>query len=403
MRALALLAVVLLLGCAAPAPQPSAPASASAPVAAPASLVIGPGSTEASFTIAPDDTTWLACTHGGFQRTSPLYASLDAGATWKPVAVAAQPVPSGDCDVGVTRSGAWAVAYDTVASAAVAVSTDRGATWKATEVAGAPVGGAVDRPWLAVAGDALILTWCDLMAVEPALCFVATSADLGATWSAARPITVGAPGRALDVMGRLTASPDGKRLRIPVAWVSGAEPNPDVTFVVEASDDAGLTWREIAVAGPMKAPPQIPSLSVAPDGALWYSCSRGGSMVSWETANAGGLQPLDADILVTASRDGGKTWDAPLVVAPKQHFDTEGTTWIDAGPRDAVVAWVHARADGKWVLDAARVENGTFRAWSPIPERTAGGGVDYLMTGHDPAGRDLVVVVMDNDIVLARA
>lgn len=398
MRAPLVVLVLLSVGCAAPAATPT---SANPSGAAPPPVIIGPGSTEASFTIAPDGTTWLACTHGGFRQTSPLYASLDAGATWKPVAVSAQPAPSGDCDVAVTKDGAWAVAYDTVASAAVATSVDRGASWKATLVAGAPVGG-VDRPWLVAAGDALDLTWCDIMAVAPALCFFASSSDHGATWSQPAPITVGAPQRALDVMGRLVVSPDGRRVRIPVAWASGPEPDPDVTFAMEASDDGGATWRESVVAGPMKAPPQINALSVAPDGALWYSLSRGATTISWASANAGGFQPFDADIVAHVSKDDGRTWSAPMVLAQKQRFDTEATTWVDAGPRDAVVAWVDQRPDGRWGLDVSRVQGQEAQAWSPLENVTASAGVDYLMTGHDAAGRPLVVVVLDATTYLAR-
>jgi hypothetical protein len=410
MRAVALAIVLLLAGCTAAPAGPPASSTPPAPGATGSDIVlVGKGATEASFTFAPDGRTMLACSHGVFQRPSPVFLSEDAGASWRPLPVPAQSVNSGDCDVAVTTDGkTWLVAYDTIASAAVAASSDRGASWRVVEIAGLPLGGGVDRPWLGVAGSRVLLTWCDVMGVEPALCYLSASADAGASWSTATLHTPPAPGRVVNVMGDMTVAADGKRVRIPVAWADAYEPDADVSFTLEASDDAGATWRELPVAGPMKAPAQFTSASWGADGTLWTSYSRGPGGPSWLFGNVGGAFPIQADVVALASRDGGSTWSSPVVAASKHAFNTQATTWIAGAPDGSgLVAWNHDSGGGKWVVDAATVRGSdatVVGVWRASGERTSTNYVDYLVTGFDKAtGRGLVMFVMDGDVLLARA
>lgn len=397
MRLAPILAIVLLAGCAAPGlttPGADGPPTSREPLFVMGDpSVIGAGSTEASLALAADG-TMLACTHGEFRQPSPLYASDDHGATWRRADPPLHPFPSGDCDVSIGPDGAWYVAYDTLASATVAVSADRGRTWRTSFASALPAGG-VDRPWLQATPAGVFMTYCDIMGVEPAACFFARSDD-GLTWTDHR-VLVAPDGseRPHAVTGRLWTSPDGRTIRLPVFAFNGNVPDPDGWLLDATSTDAGATWSTRIVAGAIKAPPQFASISVDGAGTAWYSFTRmnGSAAPIGASANVGWIEPVVADVLV-ASQPAGEAWGEPVLVAPAQTFATVASTWISGAAQGAVVAWDAEVGAGTWQVTAARVRDGLAPVLAPVgPATQAPSGVDFLQTWHEQ-GRALVVYVM---------
>ncbi|MHB8604788.1 MAG: sialidase family protein [Thermoplasmatota archaeon] len=356
--------------------------------------MVGPGGSEASLAeAAVGSTKRLACTYGGH-----FYASADAGKSWRPTALGVERLPSLDCDVAITSDGVWALAYDTKSGVAVATSADDGATWSLTPIAGPALGGPEDRPWLATSGSTLLLTWCDQMVFEPALCSFSESVDRGATWSTPSPITIAAPGKALVVMGKLQVSPDGQAFAVPVAWASGPEPAPDVTFAVELSRDGGAHWTESVVAGPVKAAPQFPSLAFAPDGSAYVSFTEESDAASWLAfvATSVASQPLDAEVLLAASGSNLMTWGRPLVVASHGQFDSIASASVGAARDGTVtVAWLANETDGRWRAYAATLAGGTIEPWIASGNLTGTGGDEFMTVLGSDDGSVSVAFALD--------
>jgi hypothetical protein len=296
---------------------------------------------------------WIGCGGIGFAR------STDAGRHFG----AAQPVPgsrgaSWDPALTVSADGTVYAAFMHATGRSivsghpvVAVSLDRGASFAQVHQVRPPApGNWGDRDFIAAGpGDRLYLTWDygpSAAEVKP-LCgkggscaysrgdlnaVIQTSADGGATWG---PIVHLEPGFPLGggYSAPLVVSPDGD---VDVLFV--AHPTDPGTLAVHpgyeyfTSSANGTHW----AADPQRLWPSAGTLSVPEwwiDGDI--SADAGGNLyATWDTQTAGG------DIgWLTYSRDGGRTWSAPLRVTP----DTDNAPHIveSAGGQAGVayVAW----------------------------------------------------------------
>lgn len=351
-------------------------------------LLVGRGGdAETSLVVGPDGGTVLACSHGGFRAPSPLWASDDGGATFRPLDPQPNPAPSGDCDVVVAESGEWAIVYDTLASATVAVSSDRGATWRIHPLAAVPFGG-VDRPWLASAGGLLLLSYASIMSAEPAIAALTTSADGGRTWSAPTAIATAADleGESNCFVGKLVSSPDAQRLAVPLDCYSLTATLVRSQYLARSAD-GGATWDVASISEP--APHghfRMPVLSEA-GGRAWLAFTSGEAR----------------DVHVITSTDGGATWTEPMLVVRDSGMDL-GWPWIDARPDgSATLAWMNeTRPEGAppgetiWQVHVARVRaDPEPRVEFARPAGPAAVGLapayEFLMVRHGSDGRALVL------------
>lgn len=345
-------------------------------------VLVGPGGdAETSLYVHDDGTTVLACAHGGFRIPSPLWASTDGGLTFKRHHPEPNPVPSGDCDVTVLDDGSWVMIYDTIASTTVAVSGDEGASWDVNFVTSAPVGG-VDRPWVLADGNDILLTWANVIAVEPALHFFARSTDHGQTWTEQRPIAQAEyPDKTHIVPGHLFAYDDGDTIRVPLARTNLFTDGNPFYYGFATSRDGGVTWSVDDVLGPVDSSFAMGGAARAPDGTLYYSISR-------DNGSA-------ADIEVLWSFDDGETWSEPVTVATGVNFPGVRAPWIDArSDGAATLAWLHeAEGDAPgWQAWAARVDahNATqpVRFLGNVTEPVNQSNLyEFIMVRHSPDDR----------------
>jgi hypothetical protein len=379
-RILSLLAVLLLLsGCLGRESAPAAPSPLGGFEFD--EILIGPGGdAETSVTVGPDGLV-LACSHGGFGQPSPSWVSEDAGDTWRRLDPQPNPLVSGDCDWAVLDDGTWAIVYDTIASATVAVSSDRGATWSLNYASALPIAG-VDRPWLATDGLRLYMVYANVMAVEPAINMVAVSVDGGRTWTQhalAHSLTPDEADRPNTVIGNPIVQ--GQTLRVPLASANLNLGGPTwLSFAV--SRDAGATWTEEPVAGPYPSYFHLPVADAAPDGTLFITKPEG-------TPDA-----IAIDVLV--SRDDGATW-ATIRVAENVTFPSVSGPWVDARPDGtATVAWLQDGDDGRTIwaarIDATGIVHPARALIAPVPDASV---FEFMMVDHDADGRAFLVYPMD--------
>ncbi len=356
-----------------------------------APILVGTGAdAETSLTIAPDG-TMLACTHGAFRVPSPLWASEDAGTTWEPITVGTNPVPSGDCDVAIAEDGVWYVVYNTIASATIASSADRGQTWQVQPVAAYPFTGAVDRPWILADGNDITMTYANAAATAPAVHYFTRSTDRGLTWPV-HTVTGHAegPGKVQKVPGHFISSNDGQEIIEPVMSYASAlgVQLAGASLVLHRSQDAGLTWSPLHVAGPFEAPLMFPGVARTADGTLYASYARG--------------TLENATVEVVWSLDDGATWSEPVEVARNVASRAVVAPFMDARPGGGVtLAWL--QADGApdsmpgtrlWVarVDAHAAEPLVFSGG--ITEPYGDFFVyEYIMVRHDAHGRAHVLYV----------
>lgn len=375
-------AVVLLAGCTGTLPLPEATApEAILPetLAFAEPVLVGAGGDIETTVHVTADGTILVCSHGGFQQPSPLWASRDGGADFSRLDPQPNPLVSGDCDLASSADGQWAIVYDTIASATVAASDDGGRTWDLNHASALPI--AVDRPWIAWAGDELYMTYSDVMAAEPALQMFARSTDGGRTWLEHTPINVAQPPDELQaVIGKMVV--DGDTIHVPLAR-SNIHLGGAVGLDHAVSRDRGATWSIERVHGPYDNTGFVlPSMAWAGD-LLYYTLPvRNGSL---------------QDVHVLRSHDRGATWE-PLPVASGVDFPGVVGPWIDGRPDgSATVAWVHL-VEGGWTVSAARVgPDGAVEG--PVmlapPEGRDQVGHEFTMVDHLPDGRAVVAWPMD--------
>jgi hypothetical protein len=361
-------------------------AVAAAAFALPAAKLLGPGAdAESSIDVSPDGQTILVCTHGGFTQPSPLWASTDAGASFKRIEPGPNQPFNGDCDISIAPDGAWVIVYDTVASATVAVSTDKGATWRLNPITGFPIAG-LDRPWIhALSRTSLYMTYKSVGAGQPEVDMFAASTDGGISWIQKPYWTPAPPGRTSAIPGDLYVSDGGKTIRVPFI-VRGGQGSARI-LENALSRDGGTTWTTEPIAGNIPVASGIPGGARAADGTLYFSYGT--------RAGSGGK----GDVMAVWSHDDGKTWSKPSVVAAEQIFGgLIGNVWIDARPDGtATLFWVLASKDAngttKWQHQAARI-NVTgglvvekIGPVGPLADPHASNLYEFATVRHDAQGR----------------
>lgn len=285
-------------------------------------LVATGADAESSVQVGPDGLV-LACTHGGFWQPSPVYLSRDHGTTWTELDIGPNPLVSGDCDVLFMPDGAWAVVYDTIASATVAVSRDEGATWTLNFLSALPI--AVDRPWLAADGDTLVMSYANVMAAEPAIGMVARSTDHATTWSHELYALFASVDRLNHVHGDILVSTDGIRIPVGRADLLGLPGGADGTSLEVYTDSGAMPWTRTHVAD-TELTFILPSLAEDGDGTLY-------TVVPRPSAGEG------VDLHVAWSTDRGATWQESAAVAVEQGIRGVIGPWIDGRPGGATIAW----------------------------------------------------------------
>jgi hypothetical protein len=349
------------------------------------------GDAETSIRLSADGQTILACSHGGFTRPSPMWASTDAGASFRRVVPGPNPVVSGDCDVAITDNGDWFIVFDTIASASVAVSDDNGESWNIFPIAGQPFGG-VDRPWLEAVGNTVYLTYADVMAVEPFVGMFTKSTDGGRTWA---PPTMMGRFQSQTETNCFTGHPivhdQGKTVRVPISCSGESVNNQVNTVYFLVSRDAGASWTREKVHGPDTTDIRVPTAAYAGDGTLWLAYTQG--------------TPDNRTTVAQISTDDGKTWSEPATVFANM-TDEFGWPWID-GRTDgsATIVTMHntrpANTTGEktwWQVTGARL------VADPVPRVVATKDIgepyegsqllEYINVRHGPDDRAYVLYPM---------
>ena len=370
------IAILLLPGCLSDGPEaPLDDVAAASSFTFGAPEVIGVGADVESSLLVEGD-IWLTCSHGGFYQPSPLWASTDAGATFGRIDPQPNPLVSGDCDLAILDSGRWVIVYDTIASATIAWSDDDGATWGFQYAAALPI--AVDRPWIAAAGDVLYMTYSDVMAAEPALQMFARSDDGGLTWTGHTPVNVAQPpDRIQAVIGKMVLSDDGQTIHVPLARSNILLGGP-TSLDMAVSRDAGATWSIEEVYGPFE-----PNGLVLPV-AAW----SGDDLVHVLSLPNG----TDTDIHVLRG-------DEAVSVASGVDLPGLAGPWMDARDDGALtLAWVE-HVDAGWTVSAARLHSdGRVEGPIHLAEPTDGDqgiGHEFIMLDHTDDGRAVVTWPMN--------
>jgi hypothetical protein len=251
--------------------------------------------------------------------------SPDGGKTWDArVNVSKTPGMSSDPAIACGPGGVVAIVWvDTTSGIErpdifCASSSDRGQTWsKPANVSDTPAKSY--DPAIAISPDGTFhVVWVDTnQEGEAPDIWYAQSTDKGATWSKAKNVSR-TPG--VSSQPAIACGPKGE---IYVCWVdtAAADALPDIFFC--ASTDGGKTFGD-----PVDAS-ETPHISATPD----IAADANGIYLAWADNSTGASS---WNIFFSASRDGGKTWEHPLNVAPTPGQSTEPALAVDEG-RIAVV------------------------------------------------------------------
>jgi hypothetical protein len=333
MKAAWVFLVALLAGCAsAPASQvvphfPNPFATAPALHFLPAvELPDSSKASEPSLAIGPDDVLYVSAPQG-LPSASPLWQSLDHGASWQvlqPNSAQAGSVGlgGGDTSIAVGRDGSVYVTDLWAGSATVSSSHDEGKTWFTS-----PVSSEVpyyDRQWNAV--DATGAAYFLGRTLTPGqAAWVSRSTDGGKTW-----LADGNPWTSTDAStewqdGPLVTNPKTDALGVAYTCGDGSS----VCFAQSA--DAGLTWASVTAAkadGP--AGNDFPALAADAAG-NWY--------LAYSEATKDGSR-----VFLAHSADGA-SWSAPVAASPAS--GNAVFPWIVAGDAGRVaIAWYGTSTPG---------------------------------------------------------
>jgi hypothetical protein len=352
------------------------PAQAQLPRFDPA-RTLAPGSGASGDEVAPKlvndgDGNWLAVwsatesLDGRYGRDADLFFSLshDTGQTWTPARVLNS---NANHDVGadvevvasVGRPGVWVAVWSSDDHPPEVVGTDRdlyfvrsqdgGRTWsKPTTLNTQAAQDWGDDGQPAIASDGKgnwIAVWSSSDTLGATIggdrdLLISLSADDGKTWSAPKPLDVGADSDdAFDSSPSISSDGDGNWVAVWSAGGTAADGvHPNRGILVSRSTDLGHTW----------SPLQMISKSQDGSGrqhrgAKLAAGDSGAWVVVWESADTlGGRIGLDRDILCSRSLDEGETWAPPSplnVNAPRDAGDDAAPAIAYDGNGAWVVAW----------------------------------------------------------------
>ena len=394
------------------------------PVGTPANVRVShdgqPVHAEPSLAVNPRDPRNLlaACRVNGKLAT---YASFDGGLTWQsngPLPLPAGTVGSINASVGFDGTGRGFVCGTCVHiisankhhlrlnnSVHVYRTDDGGRTFTPPVRVTPPLAvsgvGIVDRPWLATEsrGPVVHVLWSYAKGTTPvpttALGY-ARSFDGGQTFEAPRTIasvtSTDPPGTELG-NSMIACGPPGSVYVIYAvgpygsAAPMGGTPSPETpaTVTVLVSQDGGQTFGPPVSLGPCTINMSFPSLIATADTfpVIAAHPGRGLACAAYAVHRAGASH---SDILLTASRDGGRTWSAATAVTPQdQVLYFEPWVAIDDAGRIGVMAFALANDRVSVVLMLSKP--GSLRLGPPItitshpfnPNKSGPGGKDWFL------------------------
>lgn len=290
--------------------------------------------------------------------------------------------------------------YATEGSAvAVTRSRDGGLTWDDPVIVQSAKGGLLDKQWIAVdpvTGDVHVSYFNNDGEIA-----LQSSRDGGATWSAplvlveARDLPEGPPRQ--GQFAQVATTLDG-RIHF-IAWVAGDTPSPSA-LVHRFSTDRGASWSEpvqVAAWAPVIDPGALHPYRFVTLPAIAAHPSKPIVHVAYPAAAQVGAAPAaraDLDVFVVTTRDGGKTWSAPVRV----NDDANGAPNLQWMPAPAVgpdgtlhLTWLDYREDPQgrlarvWYARSAD-EGATFTRNVPVGDALFDGEGGYHQSGSGTIG-----------------
>jgi hypothetical protein len=314
--------------------------------------------------------------------------SADGGKTWsKPVDVSSSPGTSMDPAIDVGKDGSVvAVWTDTSGSEAspdiyFSRSTD-GKTWsKPQNLSNSP--GVSSEPDVDIGSDGAIhVIYLDTSAGSNADVWATSSSDDGKTWSKPQNIS-DTPGKSMTPS--IGVGPDKSA---NVVWIdtSSGEASPDVYFT--RSTDGGKTWSKAVDAS------NTPGLSADADIDV---DDKGKIFITWADTAQGAK---NADIMVSSSADGGKTWSKPVNVSntPGNSSDPAiaatgngkvAVIWVDTSEsaKEPDVYVATSGNGGKTFTKARNLSNTPGASKEPDIAVAVGGKVAFAVWEDEDAGK----------------
>lgn len=298
------------------------------------------------------------------QPIAPSPGSTPIDSAW-----AADKNPAGTYTLYVVEAGA--------AGPVVAHSTDSGGTYPAVALAGKLAPGA--RPWVAAQGAATsLVSFSDQ--ILPGRVSVLRSNDGGATYSPTGPILAGGDRRGANHrLGNLVI--DHRNAPGPATgdfWAYQAflapasETGRDVNHAfVAVSKDGGRSWTTHGVGcstSNRSLVGEVPSISVAPDGSLWYAWSDG------------------ATVHAAVSHDHGSAWRCSASLSPG--FLAARLPSLVATSAGIDLTFYGSHSKDEWSLYLSQNLSAKTEGWLVAQELTA---------VHQGASENLVPAALDVD------
>ncbi len=257
-----------------------------------------------------------------------------------------------------------------------AVSQDGGATWDEPQtVTGDTVFGSYDDHALHVATDGTIyLSWLAEVKPDTSHTFFARSSDGGKTWS--KPATIDSDLSCPCCRTAMTTGPEGE---LYVAWrkrfPDGTAEDRDI--VVARSEDHGATWSR-----PVRVHTDAWKVDYCPDAGPSIKVTRDGTLrVAWWTGKDGA-----AGTQYTESRDGGRTFSAPVPLGLAQHSRAAHIQLAqnDAAPGLIATAWDDGTLETpRIMLRLSRDGGRTFEAAQPVSAPAMAAGYPVIVLRAD--------------------